>query len=260
MNRPRIRIYNTLDDLNQSLVTRWSALAGRAIKDRGSFHVALAGGSTPMQLYQLLASRDIQSTLPWQQTHVYFGDERCVPPDHVDSNFRMANQALFGHVPLPSQNIHRIAGENPDHAQAAADYQQVLIQHLPFDDDGYHFDLVLLGLGADGHIASLFPDTTILDRRDCLAAAVFVEKLDRWRISITFPLFEQARHVLLAVAGSDKADIINTLLGTGGGTGQYPAQRISQHSEWYLDREAASRLPSELQSGNNDDYDHNTGC
>jgi len=260
MKQTAIRIYNQLDGLNLALVSRWSAIAGQSIKERGEFHVALAGGKTPTRFYQLLASKAIASTLPWSQTHIYFSDERCVAPDHADSNFHMAKDALLDHVPLPAQQIHRIRGEDPDHAQAAADYQQQLIRHLPADADGYHLDLVLLGLGTDGHIASLFPHTSILEERDALVAAVTVEPRDRWRISMTFPLLEQARHVLIVVAGSDKAQIIEDILGPDAVDHHYPAQRIEHLCEWHIDNEAADRLSPGFQARINDYYDQNSGC
>jgi 6-phosphogluconolactonase len=260
MNQANINIHNSTAELYQALAYRWTTMAHQAIKDHGAFHVALAGGGTPKQLYQLLATEAFAATLPWQQTHIYFGDERCVAPEHNDSNYRMASLALLNHVPIPAQNIYRIAGENPQHEQAAADYEKILQQHLPQDDNGYHFDLVLLGLGPDGHIASLFPDTAILNIDNRLAAAVYVEKFSSWRISLTFPIIKQARHLLLVVAGSGKAEIIRQVLGHDTVTHLFPVQHISPQSEWHLDRDAASLLSSEHQISYKEYYDHNSGC
>jgi len=251
----KIIIHNNVADLYQALVTRWATIADQAIKERGSFHVALAGGSTPEKFYQLLAT--MVDTLPWLQTHIYFGDERCVAPDHSDSNYRMASQALLAQVPIPEHNIHRMAGENPNHEQAAADYQQSLEQSLPQDTHGYHFDLVLLGLGPDGHIASLFPDTDILKLHQQLVAPVYVEKFSSWRISITFPVLAQARHVLLIVAGSGKAEIVKQVLGEKSADFNYPVQQINTDTEWHLDKAAASLFKPVTSK---DYYDQDSGC
>jgi len=260
MNIDNINIYDTAATLNQAVATRWATIAADAIAAGGAFHVALAGGSTPKQLYSLLASREIAATLPWQQTHIYFGDERCVAPDHVDSNFNMARQALLDHVPIPAQQIHRIHGEDPEPATAALAYHNSLQQNLPHDKHGYHFDLVLLGLGNDGHIASLFPDTAILTQMTQLAAAVYVDKFSSWRISVTYPVLEQAHHVLLVVVGTGKADIVSQILSADSGTARYPVQRIADRSEWHLDHAAAVLVESELLSLLRHDYDQDSGC
>lgn len=260
MNTDKFYIYDTVTTLNQAVATRWAALAAEAVADHGGFHVALAGGNTPRQLYALLASQEIAATLPWQQTHIYFGDERCVPPDHEDSNFNMARQALLDHVPIPAQQIHRIHGENDDPATAARDYDRLLQSALPHDPHGYHFDLVLLGLGNDGHIASLFPDTSILQQSKQLAAAVYVDKLSSWRISVTYPLLEQAHHVLLIVAGTGKAEIVSQILSDESGKLSYPVQRIAADSEWHLDQAAAVLIEAEILSSLRNDYDQDSGC
>lgn len=259
MNPDNVNIYNTVATLNQAVTTRWAAIAAEAVAARGAFHVALAGGSTPKQLYTLLASEEVAAGLPWQQTHIYFGDERCVPPDHDDSNYRMARQALLDQVPIPPQQIHRIPGEDKPDAAARA-YEQLLQQHLPHDAEGHHFDLVLLGLGPDGHIASLFPDTPILNERTRLAAAVYVEKFSSWRVSVTYPLLEQARHVLLVVAGSGKAEIVKQILSDESASGAYPVQQIAERSEWHLDHEAAVLIESELLSATRIYHDQDSGC
>lgn len=236
-------IHEDLTALNLAVAERWLLLAHEAIKHHLSFHVALAGGSTPQQLYRLLASDAFRKQVPWQQTHVYFGDERCVPADHQDSNYLMAATALFDQVPLPAQNIHRIRAELDNHDQAAADYQATLIQHLPTNTHQQpSFDLILLGMGDDGHTASLFPATDILTEQSKLVAAVYVEKLQRWRISLTLPTLEQAQHRLFMVAGSGKAAMIAQVLEPAIGETLLPVQMIQAPSEWHLDRSAAAKL------------------
>lgn len=244
--------------MHQAVATRWATIAADAIADHGSFHVALAGGSTPRQLYQLLVTKEIAETLPWDKTHIYFGDERCVAPDHDDSNFHMASEALLQHVTIPDDNIHRIIAEQPDANKAAADYHDELQRLLPHDNNGQHFDLVLLGLGPDGHTASLFPDTAILAERNKSIAAVYVEKFGSWRISITFPVIENAHHVLVMVAGSEKADIINDVLNQK--KSGYPIDTISQYCEWHMDNAAAALISNELLSKIRTNDEQDTGC
>jgi len=209
------------------------------------FTIALAGGTTPKVLYQLLATEELSQQIPWQQIHVYFGDERSVGPEHEDSNYRMACEALLNHVAIPSENIHRIQGEANNIKSAAASYAQELDQGLSKNEDNYpQFDLVLLGLGPDGHVASLFPDTDILKQKDAWADAVWVEKLSTWRVSITYPLINHAKHVWLFVAGETKANIIEQVLGDKAEEFSYPVQGIEAQGQllWFLDEAAASKL------------------
>jgi len=259
MNTDKIHIYNSVVTMNQAVVTRWAAIAAEAIATRGAFHVALAGGNTPKQLYTLLASKEIAASLPWQQTHVYFGDERCVPPDHDDSNFNTARQALLDHIPTPPAQIHRIHGKQTNPTEAALAYDQILRKNLPKDEQGCHFDMILLGLGADGHIASLFPETPILNEKSKLCASVYVDRLSSFRISVTFPVLEQAEHLLLVVAGSDKAEIVNQVFSTTATT-DFPVQRIAGRSEWHLDHAAAVLIESEVLSTARVYHDQDTGC
>ena len=224
---------------------RLVALIQANAREGRPFHISLAGGTTPKALYQLLARSPYVEEIPWDHVRIFFGDERMVPPDHPDSNFRMANEALFSHVPLNTDQIHRIKTELGDPREAANHYDQLLERALPRDDQGIsQFDLVLLGLGPDGHVASLFPGTDILDLSDRRAAAVWVERLNTWRISITFPLINHARNVWLFVAGEGKADIVGEVLGKPREQARYPVEMIQPKGllSWYLDQAAAARL------------------
>ncbi len=210
----------------------------------GDFNIALAGGSTPKRLYQILASSPYREQMPWSRLRFFFGDERSVGPDHADSNYRMAKEALFDHVPLDATRIHRIEGEAADIQLAAQHYGELLQQHLPRDASGQlQFDVVLLGLGPDGHIASLFPDTTALAVNDAATAAVWVEKMNTWRVTISYPLINHARHVWLFVAGDSKAAIIDEIFNHPSAT-HYPVQGIRAVNElcWFLDQAAAKEL------------------
>lgn len=242
----RLHIHTDQTALAHAVAVRCAELAHAAQTDHGGFHIALAGGSTPRLLYRLLAT-EYRDRIDWTSTHVYFGDERCVAPDHPDSNFGMARAALLQHVAVPPAQIHRIEAEDPDARAAARRYTDTLHRHLPrarAHGTG-QFDLVLLGLGPDGHIASLFPDTTILDEHRAWAAAVLVDKLQAWRISLTFPVINAAHHIALLVAGDNKAAIIKDVFGKAGVTPRYPVGRLKPQGEleWFIDHAAAHLLP-----------------
>lgn len=227
----------------------WEAVTAAAIRERGACHVALAGGSTPRALYELLASPAWRSRIDWRRSHVWFGDERCVPPDHPDSNYRMAREALLAHIDIDAERIHRIPGE-AEPERAAREYEDALRRTVPaIDDDVPALDLVLLGLGADGHVASLFPDTDILSERGDLVGAVWVPKLDAWRISLTLPVINAARRVMLLVTGAAKSDIVARAVmpESESPAGDYPVNRVRPPAgvDWYLDRAAAAGLGSE---------------
>jgi 6-phosphogluconolactonase len=223
--------------------------AAAAVRDRGRFTLALAGGSTPRRLYQLMADGDEawRDAIAWDRVHVFFGDERHVPPDHPDSNYRMADEALLRHVPVAS--VHRMRGELPDAGLAAADYQRELERSFVLEageDPPPCLDLVLLGLGADGHTASLFPGSAALEERRSWVAAPFVERLRTFRITLTLPVLDRARRVLFVVAGAEKADAVARTFGPGGGSLATPAGRVQPATgqlEWIVDLAAAARIP-----------------
>lgn len=219
--------------------------AARAIDARGAFHIALAGGATPEGVYRRLHDGEAGGRVDWSRVHIYFGDERCVPPDHPDSNYRMAREALLDHVPVPAEQVHRMAGEVQP-AKAAREYARLLEARLPRDDRGRRrFDLVLLGMGPDGHVASLFPDTDVLRRR-VAAAAVYVPKLDSWRLTVTLPTINAARHVALMVTGEKKADVVRHVFRDDPDAAPLPVQMVrpAGRLDWFLDAEAARLLPS----------------
>jgi len=241
----QVRSFPDAPQLARGAATEFSQLAAAAVHDKDLFTVVLSGGSTPKSLYSLLAHEPWCSEFPWNKTHFFWGDERHVAPTHPDSNFRMADEALLSKVPVPSENIHRIKAEEPDPAVAAREYEDELktffklsVAELP------RFDLVLLGLGTDGHVASLFPDTDALRERDRLCVANWVKKLNAWRITLTLPVLNNAANVLFLVSGVEKAEIVRAVL-QGAGTQTYPAQLVRPANGtvlWLLDRPAASLL------------------
>lgn len=226
-------------------------LGQAAIAARGAFHLALAGGSTPAGLYRLLATPAFAGQMDWHRSHIYFGDERAVPPDHADSNYRMARDTLLAPLAISEAQVHRIPTEHPP-AEAAAAYSRCLRQHLPPEG----FDLLLLGMGADGHIASLFPGSAALDQRNKPAAVATHEpKLAAaggvdWRITLTLPTLNQARHTLLLVSGAPKADVVRHVLRRVAGAAPLPVQMLHPAGtlEWLLDREAARHLDLPVES------------
>jgi len=218
-------------------------LAEAGIKERGRFSVALSGGNTPRAVYSLLA--DEHKELPWDRIHVFFGDERHVPPDHPDSNFRMASESLLSKAPIPGENIHRIRAEQAPEA-AAKDYDEQLAEffHL-IDHDWPRFDLIFLGLGDDGHTASLFPGSSALSDVSSRVAANWVEKLKTFRITLTFPVLNHAAQVIFLVSGESKAQILSAVLSPG--DSKYPAQGVQPENGrllWLADQAAGRLLPS----------------
>ena len=211
------------------------AAAASAIATRGVFHVALAGGSTPRGLYEKLATAEYVNQIDWDNVHIYFGDERCVLQDHDDSNYKMANVTLLSKVPLPAGNIHRVKTEDGVAPDVAINYGYVLEKHL----NGAPFDLVLLGLGPDGHIASLFPDSDALEVTDSAVTSLYVEKFDSFRVTFTYATINAAHQVIVFIAGEAKADIVRAI-SSDAMTG-LPVQRLAPQGEyyWYMDAAAA---------------------
>ena len=246
MTQPEIIVCPDASALARLGAEQFVASASAAIAGAGRFAVALAGGSTPKALYALLSSAELRGRLDWPRVHFFWGDERCVPPDHQDSNFRMARETLLDRVPLPAQNIHRMAGEAEPLAAAAA-YESELRRF--FGVGPPRFDLVLLGLGEDGHTASLFPGSAALEEKQRLAVAVYVETLRSHRLTLTLPALNAAAHVLFLVAGASKEAIVRKVFGTKAAATQYPAARIEPSNgrlTWLMSADAAGGLPSEL--------------
>ncbi len=202
----QVEIFSDKNELVRAEAERMVTLATEAIRTRGRCLVALSGGSTPQPLYELLATTPYSPRIDWSRMHLFWGDERCVPPEHPDSNYRMTREALIDRVPLPPENVHRIHGEDPPE-QAAQAYERVLREFFGTGDTPERsFDIVLLGMGRDGHTASLFPgsDATTESRR--WARAVHVKQpRDAWRVTLTAIVLNAAADVTFLVAGADKA-------------------------------------------------------
>jgi 6-phosphogluconolactonase len=187
--------------------------AWQAIARDGHFNVALSGGSTPREMYRVLATTEYRAQVDWPRVHLFWGDERTVPPDNPDSNYGMARRELLLRVPIPPANVHRMEAEEPVIGRAAHAYETLLRRFLPLDDRGFPvFDLVLLGLGPEGHTASLFPGSRLLRETSRWVSTPMVAKLKTRRMSLTMPVLEAARRLLFLVTGPEKAAILHEVL------------------------------------------------
>jgi 6-phosphogluconolactonase len=213
--KPEIRIVKNPRELSGEAARESVRLSGDAVMLKGQCTVALSGGTTPAGLYELLADQadTFRNNVPWGRIHFFFGDERHVGPDHPESNYRMAHSSLLSKVPVPAKHVHRIEGENPDPHMAAKKYERVLkeVFHIKTGEMP-SFDLILLGMGVDGHTASLFPGTEVIHERERLVSAVWVEKFKAYRITLTPPVLNSAACVVFLVSGTEKAETLRSVL------------------------------------------------
>jgi len=235
-----LRVFETPQDLAEGVADAFATLAQDAIGKRGSFAVALAGGTTPKAAYALLGREPYASQIDWPHVQIFFGDERCVSPDDAESNYNMARTAFLSSVRVPADNVHRMHGED-DPAQAARDYAETLIEFLGPDT---RFDLLMLGMGPDGHTASLFPGSDPRTDEAQLVRAVWVQKMQTHRITLTPAVINRARHVIIATEGAAKAQMLHTVRGSEYDPVRYPVQIVKPDDgvlEWFVDRAAASK-------------------
>jgi 6-phosphogluconolactonase len=239
---PRIDIYPTSDALANAAAELFVAESARAISGSGRFTVALSGGSTPKAMYEALAAPAYASRVDWNHVQLFWGDERCVPPDHVDSNYRMAAETLLDHVRIPGVNIHRMEGGMEPGAAAIA-YERELAG--VFGDAMPRFDLVLLGLGTNGHIASLFPHMPVLFEEVRRVEGYYVDEVDMWRLTLTPPVINAGALVLFLVSGEAKASMVARVLEGARDPSEIPAQLVDPVNgavRWMVDEAAASAL------------------
>jgi 6-phosphogluconolactonase len=237
-----VEVLPTPDGLFRASAEEFVRVGRGAIAERGRFTVALSGGSTPRSLYSLLAKE--HADFDWNRTFLFFGDERHVPPDHAESNYRMVNEALLSKVRIPAGNVYRVAAENPDPSAVASNYEEKLRAFFKLSSGEFpHFDLILLGLGPDGHTASLFPDSAGLKEQSRLVIANWVEKFKTHRITFTFPVLNHAADVMFLSSGANKANMVHQIL-EGHQTPPFPAQQVQPEGRlvWMLDEDAAAEL------------------
>jgi len=246
MSDPEIRIYSDLIALSGAAAELFAQAASARIAEAGYFAAALSGGSTPRQLYELLSTSPFSSRISWDRVHLFQVDERCVAPDHPESNFRMIRQALLAPARVPRRCFHRMAGEWEDPAEASHQYALELSATFPArEGDVPRFDLVILGMGADGHTASLFPDSPALEEAQLWVCPNRPKVKGLERITLTFPILNAAKQIMFLVAGADKAVTLARVLEGPYQPRNLPAQRIKPLDGrllWYVDRAAAERL------------------
>jgi 6-phosphogluconolactonase len=240
-----IRTLSTPQELFAAAAELVVRTANEAVAQRGRFTIALSGGSTPKSLYNLLAT-NARTSLPWDRMFFFWGDERHVPPTDPDSNYRMADEAMLSKIPVAAANVFRIPAENPDADAAAEAYEQTLRKFFALSAGQFpRFDLILLGLGPDGHAASLFPQTAALQEKSRLVVANLVEKFKTHRITLTLPVLNAARCVAFLVSGTNKAEALREVLEGTAPAEEYPSKLVSPAEGtliWLVDRAAASAL------------------
>lgn len=243
VERGIIKLCAAAGELTQTLAQRFVQIAQESARQRGRFMVALSGGSTPKALFELLAQAEFANRISWHDTHIFWGDERCVPHQSDQSNYKMANEAFLSKVPIPASNIHPTVGQS-DNPQRSAELYEASIKTIfnAQDSSSVCFDLILLGLGPEGHTASLFPGSPALLPNNCLVMPVYVEALKAYRITFTPTLINQSRHIIFMVSGAGKSDILPQVLEPGE---ILPAQfiyPIQGTLEWFVDEPAACKL------------------
>jgi 6-phosphogluconolactonase len=240
---PEISVFENAEEVARAAASSFVELSRAAIDAQGRFSVALSGGSTPKRAYQLLASDEFKENVDWAKTHVFFGDERCVPPDDADSNYRMADEALLSRVSIPSRNVHRIMGEGDAVANSRL-YEDEL--QIFFDNAAWpRFDLMLLGMGDDGHTASLFPETEALAEMRAWVVANWIEKLGAYRITLSAPAINRSAHIAFLVTGASKAARLKEIIRGPREPERLPSQLIRAESgtlAWFVDKAAAANL------------------
>lgn len=242
---PTLHIQPSLTELSHLLAERFIHIANECIRKQGSCHVALSGGRTPQLFYALLASDTYTKQLSWDNIHLYMSDERFVNFSHPDSNFGMIQKNLISQIPIPTSNIHPIQTETITAEVSAVEYEKTIKKHLPKDFTTHpQFDYILLGLGEDGHIASLFPHSKMLNTMETLVAAEFISVLQSWRISLTLPAINNAKYIALLVANPNKAHVLTQVLSDQTSQNPYPIEMINPKGqfEWFLDDATAEKI------------------
>jgi 6-phosphogluconolactonase len=242
---PGVQVYANATEVARAAARLFVDYAWQSIAKYDRFMVALSGGSTPQLLFQLLASSEFRGQVDWAKVHVFWSDERAVPPTSAESNYGMARRELLIRVPIPESNVHRMEGEKPNIGRAAHDYEEVLRKYLELDEQGFpQFHLIYLGLGPDGHTASLFPGTRVTRQTSRWVSTPIVAKLDAHRMTLTLPVLSAALRVIFLAVGSEKAEILRAVLQENADP-PYPAQLVQPRGKGqklFLIDEAAAAL------------------
>jgi len=243
LNKKRkIQIYPSKKELIIATTEKIIDTIEQSIQKHGLCNIALSGGNTPYDIYSLLAENSYRDSVDWSCVHLFWGDERMVSPDHPDSNYGMTRQTLLAHIAIPEDNVHRIRGEIAPE-QASIEYTELLHDH--FKKDSSHFDLILLGIGEDGHTASLFPGTDAVVENNQPVTAVFVPKFNTWRVTMTLPVLNAAREIIFLASGSSKSNIVQRILSIEQPTKDIPATLVNPENgmvHWMMDSDAAALI------------------
>jgi 6-phosphogluconolactonase len=242
VHRRNVRVFDRKDDISSFIIKTWREISQEAIERKGAFSAALSGGKTPVDLYRRLSG--VKEMLPWDKTHIFLVDERFVSFEHRDSNYRMLKETLLDHIPIPQGNIHPIPTDRPTPLTSAMAYEEDLKKFFGLSKDQFPgFDLLLLGIGEDGHTASLFPGTHVLDNTIHLAAPVSMDEMRHPRITLTLPVINNAKHILFLVVGKNKAFVLQKIMDQEDTS--LPASMVHPnkgHLIFVIDREASSQL------------------
>jgi 6-phosphogluconolactonase len=243
---PSVRTFANLEELSLAAAREFTRAASSRLAGANLFSVALSGGTTPRRFFELLATPEFSKSIQWSRVHLFQVDERCVPPDSPQSNYKMIRETLLDRIELPNPNFHRMQAERPDREAAAREYENDLRRTLDAPAPEWpRFDMIFLGLGDDGHTASLFPGTSALAEDRVAVCPNYVEKLKMWRMTLTMPVLNAGAHVIFLVAGSEKKDLVRQLLRGPTATPPLPSGLVKPARgavDWYLDQAAASSL------------------
>ena len=246
MSETKVKIFSGLEDLSRAAAVRFTELARERVQQGKVFTAALSGGSTPRTFLEILAGPEFSQRIQWESVHLFQVDERCVPPEHLQSNYRMIHGTLLRLVPSAADNFHRMKAELGDREAASAEYEEEIRSVLASPDELLpRFDLIFLGLGSDGHTASLFPGSAALAESSKWVCPNYVEKLQMHRLTLTYPVLNAASEIVFLVAGEGKSEILRQVLEGGREPKRFPAQGIQPVEgglNWYLDRAAAQHL------------------
>jgi 6-phosphogluconolactonase len=249
VTKREIIVCKDVDELNRKAAAQFLGLVNSAIARFGRFAVALAGGSTPKGLYSLLASSEYCNLIDWSRVHLFWGDERCVPPDHPESNFRMVRETLLANITIPTTNVHRMQGEKEPGAAAAA-YEAEMKDFFGVEPGGWpRFDLIFLGLGEDGHTASLFPGTAAANETVRFVAVAYVGRLQSYRLTLSLPVINAAAQVTFLISGENKSAIVGEILSAGNDSRDYPAAKVKPTGglqTWLVSADAAADRSSHI--------------
>lgn len=243
-----VYIFDDKKELADRLASDFQKAAENGKREGRGIYIALSGGSTPRLFFETLSKPPYDQSVPWSMVNLFWGDERCVPPDDEQSNFKMANDSFISRVNIPDQNVHRIIGENPPEAESVR-YANEIHKNIPLKGGFPVFDWILLGMGADGHTASLFPNSPALSETMSVCVIAEHPETGQKRISLTIPVINNARRVSFLVAGEEKARVLAEIMQKEDSTLPYPASRIDPENgvlQWYLDRAAAANLGPEI--------------